>query len=798
MDQNELIMNRIKVLARGKEGTSNEIAKYILEKVKIEFQLQDMTKLKEWLNKNIEKLTKKGKKQVVASEQLTMRRKPFTHGINVMITSGTNKGIEGVQKEFYPAKYELYQNQTVTIIGNDKNKVGDIITGVFGTGRIIGEEAAYYMMKDQQVKPENIVNIVTFYKGNKLIIGQNLSGVSLSQEEKVSIKKEDELKPTEKMTEIINKMNELKQQKQEAEEKRYKELLEKMKVQSSSTSKPAKSSIFDKLKSSSSTVKTDMHDQYVENAELSALTGQIKKLQLLLNNEIKKQLTEQEKKRNIVDIYELADKQLKQLYIIQEFKLNAELVKSEEEYVRLFARNVSNVTLGKIYEGIAYENEYMIDKVTGNVYKKSQVNYVPRKFVIEYKKEGVFDPRNIREIQEGVFQIVRGEDKGSIWQLKMYYPPSVLIDSHQGQFTHTMIKKNGQYKTVRLQPKYVFYFDLVLKNGNNAQVNKIEVDDNNKVQLTISELTKTGLVKRVINSDEIETYQSGFSMNVTTDKAKEDMEDEQIYDFSESYEDEDKEEEEEDEDEDEDEGQQSYYQQEQEEQEQEQPEYRSGFKDTSRTTQDYAQLTDDQRNTKTHVEKILKICNISVDYMTMMNMIQLCSSIQLPNETSMMKHARIACILYNSNLKKYLPSYVDEKDLIKLGRHKQLSEVYEENIRLYDVNAYDPEIDDEKTREQSKKRKYIERTFSRVPSSASPEVDDELAMKMKKMKMTQPLNSCFNTFEEYTELLLEKKYFSKSDLTMYKKMTKVDKKMKDLDLVLSFMKDVCNKVSKMM
>ena len=181
----------------------------------------------------------------------------------------------------------------------------------------------------------------------------------------------------------------------------------------------------------------------------------------------------------------------------------------------------------------------------------------------------------------------------------------------------------------------------------------------------------------------------------------------------------------------------------------------------------------------------------------MINMIQLCASIQFPNETSMMKHARIACVLYKSNLKKYLPSYVDEKDLIKLGRHTQLSEVYEEIPRLYDVNVYDQEIDDEKTREQSKKRKYIEKTFSRVPSSTLPEVNDELVVGMKKMKMTS-LNSCFNTFEEYAELLLEKKYFSKSDLTMYKKMTKADKKMKDLDIVLSFMKDVCNKVSKMM
>ena len=100
MDQNELIMNRIKVLVGEKKGSLNEVAEYILGKIKDEFQLQDTTKLKEWLNKNIVKLVKKGKKSVAASAstQLTMRRKPFIHGINVMITSGTNKGIEGVQK----------------------------------------------------------------------------------------------------------------------------------------------------------------------------------------------------------------------------------------------------------------------------------------------------------------------------------------------------------------------------------------------------------------------------------------------------------------------------------------------------------------------------------------------------------------------------------------------------------------------------------------------------------------------------------------------------------------------------
>lgn len=802
MDQNELIMNRIKVLVGEKKGSLNEVAEYILGKIKDEFQLQDTTKLKEWLNKNIVKLVKKGKKSVAASAstQLTMRRKPFMHGINVMITSGTNKGIEGVQKEFYPAKYELYQNHIMSIIGNDKNKVGDIISGIFGTGRIVGEEAAYYMLKDQQVKPENIVNIVTFYKENKLRIGKIVSDVSLSQltqEEQKPVEKGEELRPTEKMIEIINKMNDLRQQKKELEEKRYTELLGKIKVQSS-TSKPKKMSIFDKLKtssSSSSTKASEKYDseQYIESTELTQLTNQIKELQILLNEETKKQLIEQEKKRNIVDIFQLVDKQPKKVYTIQELKFNAmENIKSEQEFVNLFARNISNVKLGKTYEGIVYENEYVIDKINGNVYKISQVNYVPKKFIVEYKKEGMFDPRNIREIQKDIFEIVKGEDKGSIWNLKMYYPSSVLIDSHQGQFTHTMIKKNGEYKTVRLQPKYLFYFDLVLKNGNNAQVNKIEVDDNNKIQLTISELTKKGLVKHVIHSDEIETYQPGFSMNVTTDKAtKSDiMEDEQVYDFSESHNDEDKEEEDEEEEE-------QYYQEEQEEQEEQQPEYRAGFKDTSRTTQDYTQLSEEEKSTKTHVEKILKICHISVDYTTMINMIQLCASIQLPNETSMMKHARIACVLYKSNLKKYLPSYVDEKDLIKLGKHTQLSEVYEEIPRLYDVNVYDQEIDDEKTREQSKKRKYIEKTFSRVPSSTLPEVNDELVVGMKKMKMTS-LNSCFNTFEEYAELLLEKKYFSKSDLTMYKKMTKADKKMKDLDIVLSFMKDVCNKVSKMM
>ena len=340
MDQNELIMNRIKVLVGEKKGSLNEVAEYILGKIKDEFQLQDTTKLKEWLNKNIVKLVKKGKKSVAASAstQLTMRRKPFMHGINVMIISGTNKGIEGVQKEFYPAKYELYQNHIMSIIGNDKNRVGEIISGVFGTGRIIGEEAAYYMLKDQQVKPENIVNIVTFYKENKLRIGKIVSEVSLgqlTQEQQKSMEKEEELRPTEKMIEIINKMNDIRQQKKELEEKRYTELLGKIKVQSS-TSKPKKMSIYDKLKtssSSSSTKASEKYDseQYIESTELTQLTNQIKELQILLNEETKKQLIEKEKKRNIVDIFQLVDKQPKKDYACID-ELRRQYIAFKEKY----------------------------------------------------------------------------------------------------------------------------------------------------------------------------------------------------------------------------------------------------------------------------------------------------------------------------------------------------------------------------------------------------------------------------------------------------------------------------------
>jgi len=149
----------------------------------------------------------------------------------------------------------------------------------------------------------------------------------------------------------------------------------------------------------------------------------------------------------------------------------------------------------------------------------------------------------------------------------------------------------------------VFYNDLLLKNGNMFQVERVEQDASNMYKFIGKERTQRGIVDKTISSDDIKEYMRGF--RILTEK-----EDESSYDFADSEYDIDTMDSTADESDSEG---STYGEGEEEKYTYEEGEEEPSFKDIQRTGKIYDKLSSTQKKYYELIKRILNLNNENID-----------------------------------------------------------------------------------------------------------------------------------------------------------------------------------------
>jgi hypothetical protein len=799
-------------------------------------------KQKEALSKIIEKRIKQVQKEKGKEKGVVNRNKKrfFTHGVNVIIKEGSQKGKFGVQREYHTAKYELTRKALTKVIATSNYVVGDKLIGQFGQGVIVGEENEYYKIDDISVPVEDVIEIVSFVVNGIIKLGIIQSNVEVKEEPLESMEednkmlgmnkqeiekyiedlKESKRKLEEEREELYNKLvgegmtveeakmdiqqhnkniskikdqihalraqlKELNQKedtnmkkydkslKEEMEERRYKKLMENLGV-SKDTKETRQMSTMERLKKGLETKRSDVQ-RYHMDSFVSTPVSTVRHGSMM-------DLRESKIKESPMDMMERLRSKMTVLYNIQEVDLsqNMNVSLSEDEKIRAFARGIAmgmDVVYKDIYKA-EVKNKYIIDKKRG-LYT-TEINFVPKMFVVEYNKTGMFEKKYLGMKHKGVYEVLKGPQKGTEWTLVKKHPTRIVVDTDIGIITNVTVRRGNEYYVEKLQPKHVFYMDIELKNGNMAQVDNVYNVSENEYVYEITEKVANNEIKREVTGEEIRELQSGFRMEATEGEEGDEYP-EYVGEL----------------DEDEFEGLENV-----------EDELKAGFKDTERTAGEYVQLTSDQKQIKLIIDNILKAVSLNVETSEMMKMINECESRKLKNETPFQIRARILCIVYYEFLKTRLSeSQIMPTDMMQLSS-KKMSEIYAENKGI--------SIDEEGP---SQKSKYITKYYSRVndPLDFLSDSDSELLKesvpmsdedilsnklgevdmnKEKKFRFITTMNkNVIKTFEEFIAFLLEKGFFSKKEMDLLRKKGKYGKNVKDLDIILPLINDICNKMS---
>ena len=780
------------------------------------------------VKKRIHKMKKEKKGKKCAS---------FTHGINVIIKEGSQKGKFGVQREYHGGKYELTMKALTTVVAVGDKKLGDKILGDFGEGKIVGEEIPYYVIDGMRVPIEYVMEIVSFKMDGKVKLGVIVEEEPIEEKvEEVSMNVEmsdeeilahiEDLKESKKKLEMereslynnklvgegvpiekvkleitehnsniskikdeihslksklkgktvevstsqskSQKMNE-NDMRAELEERRYERLRESLGVLKGEGSEKARAlSTMERLKKGLGSKRTEvqrynigefMTSTPMATARREASMGDLSNMGVMMPN-----------------LMDALESKMRVLYNVKEIDFEETLDgTSEEDMIRLFAMGLmmgKRVVYKNIYK-VEIMNKYMVDMKRG-VYTMD-INYVPRMFKVEYNKTGMFERKALGLKAKGVYEVLMGANKGTVWNLVKVHPARIVVDTDVGIITNVMVKRGDRLYTEKLQPRHVFYIDLELTNGNMGQVNSVE-GEGDSCQFSISEMTREGEINRVIGRDEIMTFQPGFMLSSVQEDEYEDeeylvggeeVEDEELLPMEE--------------------------------------ELKMSYNDIDRVSGEYGQLSKEEKQVKLMIDNMLKLVNMVVDYNEMMNMIRVCEEVKLKNETPFQMRGRIVCVMYY----KFLKVKLSEEDInIKVGELKPLStrglgDVYEE-IRY-------PGVDNEDEGDL----KYITKYYSRVADpmdlsddslrmkeSASMSSEDILSSKMSEMGVkekgkfiTKATKIRVTKLSEFVELLVENNYFGKKDVDLLRRKGKHSKNVSDVSIVLPLVEEICEKVN---
>lgn len=315
-------------------------------------------------------------------------------------------------------------------------------------------------------------------------------------------------------------------------------------------------------------------------------------------------------------------------------------------------------------------------------------NPIKNQYYISYTQVITFKPSMI-EIQDDkrFVKVKKGLYSKQIFKIKSYNEAYLSIilasDGVKVNQNNVRIQDKAQYKTRHIYQSDVFYIDITLNNGNKAQVVKLLEDD----KISIIEKINGKYEPKTIYKSEISSYEPGFSFTEDINKADDkdidmavDMIDVDIIDVNmDDVVDMD--------DVDDDNEKELDYATEEvkDVQEDQEVEQKVSFKDTQRSSYEQIQLTTQQKQYKTQIEKILKTLSLSDDsiniYETINYIVQIIPVITRESEsqndinvTSDINFIHVCFVLYalirqgycqslDTIISKLFPKYLTIKDI---------------------------------------------------------------------------------------------------------------------------------------
>jgi ribosomal protein L24 len=274
------------------------------------------------------------------------------------------------------------------------------------------------------------------------------------------------------------------------------------------------------------------------------------------------------------------------------------------------------------------------------------------------------NPKEVK-VNDSELQIMHGKH-ASDKKYKFQYKPAHLDLNIMGRSVFDLI------------PEDVFYIDLVLKNGNYAEVTNVH---NNMFDIVERVVSEDGIkdIKRVnVGVSEIKEYIPGFKANVLLE-----VEDEEL--VQELLENGEKEMEEQDDEFDEN-IEVLEYEDVQEEQEPEEAEAKSSFKDRDRISY-YTEMTTEQKQNKNEVDKILNKLKMNIE----MNYGELSDNIQVSIkyfENQIKKDVGRDENIKNTYIYKYIVAALVYYELVKSGHPSFTFSLGEYTKKLFDTNYF--------------------------------------------------------------------------------------------------------------
>lgn len=442
-------------------------------------------------------------------------------------------------------------------------------------------------------------------------------------------------------------------------------------------------------------------------------------------------------------------KQMNQLHLndkisvapIQIIEQLSEQIKQNSNLLDIMTNPVySDITPTVVYKKDIISTYYM------NIYgdslgKFSDYNLIKTQYYISYVNNVSFKPSMIEIQKDKQFaKIKKGIFSRQIFKIKAYNQSRSSITLSSNGITihsHSVAEKNKDnnqviFKTRPIYQSDLFYMDVVLKNGNTAQI--VKIMDNNTI--SIIEKQNNKFETKTISMLDIVKYEQGFSFDTGIVQETDEVNKTNFnYTNNDKNDENDENENQEvnDDDVNKDEQEHDYEEVEENadnEQEQEQ-EQKASFKDTQRTSYEQKQLTSKQLSYKNTIEQVIKLLNMNEDnldiYATINTIEQVISIIikQLKSidykldltVTSNMKFIIVCVILYDLIKSK---GYNQDIDLVisklfpKYFTVKDLSASHiNDNIFLKEWNQLDSNIISESIIKITQYRKN-DKDFSKI------------------------------------------------------------------------------------
>jgi hypothetical protein len=594
------------------------------------------------------------------------KKKSFTHGVNVIFTNGTYKGYHGFVSDFFPASLSLMTSGRAFI---ESQKYGPLVNPGASIITEVGNSVVEQVIPS--VGGEYVpIQLFKTRDDNQLRVGRVVTNENMI------------------MRSLMNQGKGM----QEIQ----------MMMDNPNNNFVIELTLFD------SSLVSNMSGLNIGGNEADILADQLTKMQINSETPAPLEQLSQEVKTNA----SLLDKIVHPEYFGDEVQVK---VAFKRDLVGpQYYLNVSN-NLGEIKIYNPTKSHYLVSYTRAIIFNPNMVNIQKEalqpgetafqikheKFILGQKKEIKMTKQQIANQEQSRFRffgtVKSGPYSGQRLEVMDYTPShlAVTLSTNGRKITSHVVRKrtkdgnyiidefnNPVFETSMIVPTDVFYLDLLLKNGNYAQVNKILPNGN--ISVTEKDETRT-YSQREVSQDEIQELQPGFKFS---GKEKVDIQQEDIFVQGPTKESSELQEQTYDDDEDSDSQELDYSSSPVDEEVPEEEEYKASFKDTQRTTIEQRELTKQEKSVKDEIASILKLLRLndeSIDlYATMdtiMNIVKILTkklkSINYTTDlsvTSNMKFIMVCIVLYeliktgfdknmNTVISILFPSYFSIKDI---------------------------------------------------------------------------------------------------------------------------------------